>query len=337
MLNTFKLRDPAGAPYTVAVLLYIAIAYIGGWVAIFQDNAALNGIGVIALMHSMVIAAYLLHDCGHNAVFLSSAGNAQLGYVLNWIAGSCYGRYEDIRYKHMRHHVDNYDPVVWDYRSFLKRHPLLETVVKAAEWAYIPAVEIMMHTMLVIAPWCIESKRAQRGRVMWIVLIRGSLLVTVFLLSAKAFFLYVLAQLLLFTVLRFMDCYQHNYEVVFNLDEQDFEFPYRGDAEYEQRNTYSNLLSGRYPKLNLLVLNFCYHNAHHQKPTLGWYRLPSLHAQMYPGVEAQTLGFLNQARAFHKHRVARIYAEEYGADEVKQSLQEGRAVGVDALSFLTAF
>jgi hypothetical protein len=58
---------------------------------------------------------------------------------------------------------------------------------------------------------------------------------------------------------------------------------------------------------------------------------------MYPDVEPQTLGFLEQARSFHKHRVARIYAEDYGDDEVKQSLEQGRAVGVDALSFLTAF
>jgi hypothetical protein len=35
--------------------------------------------------------------------------------------------------------------------------------------------------------------------------------------------------------------------------------------------------------------------------------------------------------------VARIYAEDYGNDEVKKSLHEGRAVGADALSFLTAF
>ncbi|CAA0081229.1 Uncharacterised protein [Halioglobus japonicus] len=337
MLKSIGLRDPAGAGYTAAVLLYIAFAYIGGWLAIFQDSAAINVVGVILLTHGMFIAAYLLHDCGHNAVFLSTKRNANLGEVLNWIAGSCYGRYEDIRYKHMRHHVDNYDPVVWDYRSFLKRHPTLEAVVKAAEWAYIPAVEIMMHTMLVLAPWFIESKRAQRARVLKVLLVRGSLLALVLFLNPVAFFLYIVAQLLLFTALRFMDCYQHNYEVVFNLDENGVEPPHRGDAEYEQRNTYTNLVSSRFPKLNLLVLNFCYHNAHHEKPTLGWYRLPALHAQMYPQVEPQVLGFVEQARAFHKHRVARIYAEDYGDDEVKESLAQGRAVGADALSFLTAF
>jgi hypothetical protein len=35
--------------------------------------------------------------------------------------------------------------------------------------------------------------------------------------------------------------------------------------------------------------------------------------------------------------MARIYAEDYGDDEVKESLKQGRAVGADALSFLTAF
>jgi fatty acid desaturase len=337
MLKFLELRDPAGVGYTAAVLLYIAITYIGGWIAILQGSVASNIIGVIALAHSMLIAAYLLHDCGHNTVFLSTTRNAHLGKVLNWIAGSCYGRYEDIRYKHMRHHVDNYDPVVWDYRRFLKNRPRLEVVVKGAEWVYIPAVEIMMHTMLVAAPWCIESKRGQRRRVLQVLAIRASLLAVIFFYSAVAFFLYALAQLLLFTALRFMDCYQHNYEVVFNLEDKEVARPYRGDTAYEQRNTYSNLLSARFPKLNLLVLNFCYHNAHHEKPTLGWYRLPTLHAKMLPAVESQTLGFMEQARAFHKHRLARIYADDYGADEVKESLKQGRAVGADALSFLTAF
>jgi len=337
VLKDFTLRDPAGAKYTAAVLIYIAFAYIGGWIALFSPVLAINIVGVLLCTHSMVIAAYLLHDCGHSAVFLSAAGNARLGHVLNWTTGSCYGRYEDIRYKHMRHHIDNCDPVSWDYRSFLKRHPVIERTVKGAEWAYIPAVEILMHTMLVLSPWVLESKRQQRARTLAITCIRGGLLLAVLLVNAKAFVLYVLCQLLLLTVLRFMDCYQHNYEVVFTLDDENTEFPHRGDAVFEQNNTYSNLLSHGYPWLNLLVLNFCYHNAHHQKPTLAWYRLPELDASMHAGQSPQALYFADQVRSFHKHRVARIHAEEYGADEVRSSLRAGNAVGVDALSFLTAF
>lgn len=46
-------------------------------------------------------------------------------------------------------------------------------------------------------------------------------------------------------------------------------------AAYEQGNTYSNLNSQRHRWLNLLLLNFCYHNAHHQRASVPWYRLPA--------------------------------------------------------------
>jgi acyl-lipid omega-6 desaturase (Delta-12 desaturase) len=331
-----KLRDPQGLPYNLGALLYIVVLYSLGWVGVFHDTWLINGLAVLALAHSMIIASYLLHDCGHNAIFTSAEHNATLGRFLNAIAGSNYGRYEDIRYKHMRHHVDNCDPVSFDYRSFLKRHPFLEKVIFALEWAYIPAVEFMMHGMMILAPWIYPSKAGQKSRVIRVVLIRGVLLLTVALISFKALMLYALAQVILLTVLRFMDCYQHNYEVVFNLEDKSATFPHRGDAAFEQSNTYTNLLSQRFPLLNMLVLNFCYHNAHHEKPVLGWYRLPALHQSMDEN-PTQTLTFWDQARCFHRHRLGRIYAEEYGNDEVQTSVQDGRAVGVNALSFLTAF
>ena len=331
------LKDPAGLKYNALAIAYIAATYLFGWYGLFSDQLSLNILATIALAHSMIIAAYLLHDCGHNAIFKSAQHNAYLGYALNWITGSCYGRYEDIRYKHMRHHVDNCDPVSFDYRTFLRKHPMLERVVFGLEWAYIPAVELIMHAMLVLAPWFIPSKSNQKARVARIVAIRGTLLLAVAFLSIKALLLYALAQVILLTVLRFMDCYQHNYGVVFNLDDPEATSPHRGDAQFEQGTTYSNLVSRRWPWLNLLVLNFCYHNAHHAKPVLGWYRLPTLHRELGETLAPQTLGFWDQAKCFHRYRLQRIYAEDYGNDEVKTSVEAGKAVGVDALSFLTAF
>ena len=331
------LKDPAGLKYNALAIAYIAATYLFGWYGLFSDQLSLNILATIALAHSMIIAAYLLHDCGHNAIFKSAQHNAYLGYALNWITGSCYGRYEDIRYKHMRHHVDNCDPVSFDYRTFLRKHPMLERVVFGLEWAYIPAVELIMHAMLVLAPWFIPSKSNQKARVARIVAIRGTLLLAVAFLSIKALLLYALAQVILLTVLRFMDCYQHNYGVVFNLDDPEATFPHRGDAQFEQGTTYSNLVSRRWPWLNLLVLNFCYHNAHHAKPVLGWYRLPTLLRELGETLAPQTLGFWDQAKCFHRYRLQRIYAEDYGNDEVKTSVEAGKAVGVDALSFLTAF
>ena len=82
------LRDPQGWYYTAGALAYICVMYALGWWSVFQDNIALNSFGVIALAHSMVIASYLLHDCGHNAVFVNAEHNTKLGYFLNAIAGS---------------------------------------------------------------------------------------------------------------------------------------------------------------------------------------------------------------------------------------------------------
>jgi fatty acid desaturase len=54
---------------------------------------------------------------------------------------------------------------------------------------------------------------------------------------------------------------------------------HRGDRVYEQAHTFSNPLSLRHPWVNLFVLNFGYHNAHHAKPTTPWFRLPALHRE----------------------------------------------------------
>ena len=57
---------------------------------------------------------------------------------------------------------------------------------------------------------------------------------------------------------------------------------------YEQANTFSNFVSYQYPWLNLLYLNFGYHNAHHHDMRCPWYRLPELHQSLY-GNEAKNL------------------------------------------------
>ena len=63
----------------------------------------------------------------------------------------------------------------------------------------------------------------------------------------------------------------------------------RRDLRYEYENTYSNLLSERWRWLNLLVLNFPYHNAHHVRPGVPWYRLPALHRSLYGEKDRQVI------------------------------------------------
>lgn len=319
------------------VLSYIVAAYVGGWVMMAQPGVILPILGVIACAHGMVIAAYLVHDCAHNAIFKNTAHNTRLGKLLNWITGGSYGTYEDLRYKHMRHHVDNTDPIAFDYRAWLKAHPKTEKLVFALEWCYFPAVDILMHAMLMIAPLTSVGNASQRKRLLGVLLTRAVILVCLAFWSLKAVLLYAIAYTLMLMVLRFFDAYQHNYEIVVNLHDPDASFPYKGNREYEENNTYSNLISRRWPILNLLILNFCYHNAHHTKPTMPWYKLPALHNELYGSTYTRTVGLKGQIKSYHRNRIAGIYAETYGQVEVPEALREGSAVPVYGLSFLTAF
>ena len=331
------LRHPDALVPNLLVLAYILLGYVGGWLLMAQPGWLLPALGVLACGHAMVIAAYLVHDCAHNALFKKVEHNTRLGRALNWFTGGCYGTYEDLRYKHMRHHVDNADTIAFDYRAWLKAHPRTEKLVFALEWAYVPAVDYMMHAVLMMAPFIGYADKAQRPRAALVLAVRFGALALLALWSLKAVLLYALAYTLMLTVLRFFDAFQHNYEIIAILNNPDAPLPHKGDRDYENDNTYSNPISRRWPALNLLVLNFCYHNAHHVKPTLPWYKLPALHRELYGDEYQRTLAFSDQLRSYHRHRLAGIHAETYGQVPAPQAMREGRAVPVYGLSFLTAF
>ncbi len=74
--------------------------------------------------------------------------------------------------------------------------------------------------------------------------------------------------------LRFTDAFQHTYDAFAVLESGDIPDDKVRDRDYEQANTYSNLASVGHPWLNLLLLNFPYHNAHHERPIVPWHDLP---------------------------------------------------------------
>jgi fatty acid desaturase len=113
------------------------------------------------------------------------------------------------------------------------------------------------------------------------------------------------------------------------------------DHDYEQHNTYSNLVSTRWPWLNLLLLNFAFHNAHHERPVEPWHRLPALHAALYPEAagdpegHAQTLPMARYLRSYHRHRLSRVLDDDYGVVGSGPDRAEGFR-GAYGVSFLTA-
>ena len=300
-------------------LLAIAYAFFGWGIGVWlltRPEWALNGLGVILTAHTLVYSAYLIHECAHNTIFASPKINDRLGEALSWLNGACVATYRGLKEKHLRHHADRLDVVTFDYRAVLNAAPQwVRRLVLALEWAYVPAVEILLRGLVIATPFQYGTLQ-DRIRTGAIVLVRAAFFVGLALISIKAVLLYAVAYLLFVNVMRFMDAFQHTYDVFAtrSLDKAPDELV--RDRKYEYENTYSNLVSLRMPWLNLLVMNFPYHNAHHTRPALPWYQLPELHRSLYGNgdrpVMSQVMPCRTLLASYHKHRVARVFATDYG-------------------------
>lgn len=329
IVSVIQLRHSDALLPTIAALLYVLTLYGGGFALLIHAQWWSWPLGVVCVAHSMVIAAYLVHECAHNAVFMHAQHNAALARALLWINGGCYGDYEAIRHKHMRHHIDRADVIAIDYRELLHRRPLLRRLIVALEAMYVPAVDCLMHALIIALPFTSPTFRAQRRRVCICLSARAAMLLALLMYAWPAFIGYLIAYLLFETVLRTMDMHQHTFEVFINLNKPSGNVLF--DRDYEQRNTFSNTL-GR-GAANLLVLNFGYHNAHHEKPTQPWYRLPALDRELFGAGTSQKIYFRAVIKSYRSRRIARVMnASHHNIGSGNQVID---FVGVLGVSFLT--
>jgi len=334
------LREPEGLRYNGGAVLYSVAAYLTGLAGLFSAHWLVNLGAVLLLAHGMTIAAYLIHECGHNLIFKRISHNAVLGRLLSWICGAAYGTYEDMRYKHFRHHVDNDDVVWFDYERFFAEHSVVLKVTKFLEWAYIPAHDLVMHFIMVFTSFVIPQRRNQRRRNVLVIMVRGGIFLALLIWYPKVAILYALAYMLMMTILRFMDSLQHDYPYSLTL----FEFgkpPRKGDFEWEQEHTFSNPHSLKTEWLNWFTLNFGFHNAHHADMTVPWYLLPAKHREIFGDDPTAVIPLGAQLKIFHKQRVRRIVGNHDGVEpEGKDFLEAARRAevyGGNAASFLTSF
>jgi len=337
-------HEPAGILFHGGAVLYALAGYAAGLYGLFSSHWLINVGAVLLLAHAMVIAAYMIHECGHNTVFRSNQANARLGKVLTWITGSSYTTFEDIRYKHFRHHMDNDDSVWFVYDDFWDKHPRIARMVQFFEWFYIPAHDIMMHIILVFQAFIIPQRRQQRLRNAIVILIRGGVFFSVLYFYPKVALLYLLAYMLMLLILRFMDSLQHDYGANPVLFDKDAPSRFGGRAT-EQAHTFSVPLSLKYDWVNWLTLNFGFHNAHHHRPTVPWYRLPAYHRDKLHYDDSRVIPFKTQLKIFHKYRVQRVLhaggdidgRPEVMEDEYLKATQAGEVYGGNAVSFLVSF
>jgi hypothetical protein len=124
-------------------------------------------------------------------------------------------------------------------------------------------------------------------------------------------------------------CFQHTYEVF----EVGTPLPKR-DRAHEQANTFSNLVSQKYGWLNLLLLNFGYHNAHHELMKCPWHSLHELDRELFNGSETHYVTLPQLVWNYHRFRMSRLYSGQGKAvDESGQLNLEGFYGGIE-VSFL---
>ena len=330
-------RYPDGVLPNAAAFCVILLGWPMGVALLIQPFWAGKIAGVFMVTLALVWSAYFVHEFSHLTIFRSAQTNRRWGTLMCWINGSCYATFDRLRGKHMRHHVERADVLTFDVKAFLLSAPApLRRTVLALEWAYFPAVEFLMRGLVLSLPFS-RRQRLACLRVCAILGLRCAAFAGLAWLSPAAAALYFLAYVMFITVLRFADCFQHTYDAHFLLDDAPLPGDTARDRAYEQTNTYSDIVGLDQRWLNLLWLNFGFHNAHHEKPATPWHQLPALHRTLYPQPCTQVIPVRSLLKSFHVHRVDRILAPHYG-----QVLPHGVAnradgfLGAVGVSFLTA-
>ena len=334
MAGTLRIfRDAQAARVNSLTMAVTTAGWLSSFVLMGRPEFLVNVLGVLLCAQSMVWSAYLVHEAAHQALFVGPRLNRVAGEIASFMAGSSYAAFERIRALHIRHHVDRADLCCFDYRAFIRRHPRLSRGLQVLEWAYIPATEVLMHLQVIWRPAFVRSQRRYLPRAMGMLIVRTALLLMLGLWSLKALLLYGVAYAVLLHALNFFDCFHHSFEHFTVVRDEPIPMTSR-DRAYEQANTYTNLVSQRYPWLNLIILNFAYHNAHHHRASLPWYRLPTLHREMFGTGTHNVLPVRMLLGNWHRYRVLRVTAEEYGAPEPGAAAAAG-FIGAHGVSFLT--
>jgi fatty acid desaturase len=326
-------RDRRAALANTLVLLWTTLGWLGSFALMGARDLWLNIVGVLLSAHTMVLAAYLVHEAAHHTLSPIQAANRWIGEAMSFIAGACYASFERIRHMHIRHHLDRADLSCFDFKALMRRRPAVRRLLQGMEWAYVPATEVLMHLQVVWRPWLQRSQRRHLPRAAAMLGLRLGLLAVLGLCSLKALLLYIVALALMLHVLNFFDAFHHTFEQYFVAPDQPVPMNDRNPG-YEQDNTFSNLVSRRYPWLNVLILNFGYHNAHHQRASVPWYRLPAFHRELYGEQSLAVMPIPELLSSWHRNRVRRVCAEDYGGP----GQGPGRAdsfIGAHGVSFLT--
>jgi fatty acid desaturase len=323
-------------PYWNAIaILYVFLGYFGGIALLILSNIGLNALGIVVLTYSLIISAYLSHEFMHGNIFKDRRRNTVFGEVMLWLNGGCYYGFKALTIQHIAHHLDRVDVLTFDIAVAMQRQPqLIRQGIAVLEWLYFPIVAFWSRWRFIASPWWNPERRDDQARMAIILVIRFGLFTVLGLTSLKVLLLYFLCYVGMITVLRWTDAFQHTYEAV----PPGTPLPKR-NSDHEQANTFSTLLSHRYDWLNLLLLNFGYHNAHHAVMRCPWHSLHELNGEFSQNNDSENNCYITLSQQlinYHRFRVARLFAGQGLAVDQPETSTENYYGAVD-VSFITLY
>jgi fatty acid desaturase len=265
--------------------------------------------GTALLAHAMTAALYLEHECTHALLARSKRWNAALGAVFGWIDARIYVAFGDIARMHLQHHHRVCDFEGFDVAGFVTRARTrpVGRLVLGLEAIHVPILHFVIRAHGLAAAL---RDPARRLRTFAVLAIRGSAFTALAARAPAAAAGYLVAYVIYVQTARFVDAFQHAYPERRALPAG----AGRRDRYLEQSLTFSLPLAHRLRFLNLLILNFGYHSAHHAFLRCPWYDLPSVHDALVadPALAGRRVGASQRAslgemfRFYHRHRLARL-------------------------------
>jgi fatty acid desaturase len=231
--------------------------------------------------------------------------------------GGAYFSFQGFSADHMRHHSEQIDFADVENSQLFGMLPrYVQLGIFRLELIYLPAAYLLIKGYGLAAG--IRSGGVPAMRIMIVLCAYLLFYFVLFLVSPMALLLFFVAVVLRIHCVRFVDAFQHTYEQVSP------DGPKRPkDKVYEQRNTFSFPVARRWKPLNLLIMNFGFHNAHHAVMTCPWYNLSKLDEVLFSATQSGTspaghaydrhdVSFWELLHRYHLDRISRITADNAG-------------------------
>ena len=316
--------------YNASAISYTFIAYICGVSFLFSNNSIINVLGILLITHGLAFSAYLTHEFMHGTIFKSRRLNSIFGNIMLWLNGGCYNGFKALTLQHIAHHIDRVDVFTFEPVTKLQQLPnIVRKFLLALEWLYFPIIGFWSRWHSVFSPFWNKERSSQKKRVIGILFLRIGIFSSIGIISLKALILYFIAYIGTITVLRWADAFQHTYEGF----PPGIKLPKR-DRTHEELHTYSTLLSQKYPWLNVLLLNFGYHNAHHTLMKCPWHSLPELNRAIEQPSNVRYVSLKQQLVHYHHFRLTRFILGQGEAVDENKNPTFDKFYGAHDVSFL---